>query len=128
MGPVGLRDEEHSGGVPVETVDDPGTELASDAGEVAHVVQERVHQRAGGVAGRRVNHESRGFVDREDVLVLVEHRQRNGLGLDRRRPRLGDVDLDVLAGADHVRSLGRRPRKADGALSDQPLDPGPGEV
>ncbi len=106
----------------------PGRSSPADARQVAHVVEERVHERSGSVAGRRVDHEPRGLVDRENVLVLVENRERNRLGLDRCDARLRDVDLDLLAGADHVRALGRHARKPDGALSDQLLDPGPGEV
>src|SRR6185295_5717438 len=104
------------------------TELAADPGQVPDVVQERVHERAGGVAGRRVHDEPRGLVDREDVLVLVEDREGDRLGFDRDGPRLGHVHLDVLSGADHVRPLGGHSLEADGALSDQLLDPGPGKV
>src|ERR1700693_843562 len=60
--------------------------------------------------------------------VLVQNRQRDRLGLDRDRSRLGDLDLHGFAGADYARALGEDARDMDRALLDQLLKPGPGEV
>ena len=50
---VVLGRDHHAGGALVEPVDDAGAQLAADAGEVGAVGQQRVDQRAVGVARRR---------------------------------------------------------------------------
>ncbi len=84
MGAIRLRDEEHARRVAVQAVHDAGALDASDALPVAHVVQERVHERARGVAGSGMDDEPRRLVDREQVVVFVQDRQRNRLGLQSR--------------------------------------------
>jgi hypothetical protein len=75
-----------------------------------------------------VDDEARRLVDREEVLVLVEHVERNVLGVDRDGTRLGDFDLDGIAPAHNVRALRRLARNPSRSLLDEPLDPGSGKV
>ena len=84
VGAVGLRDEEHAGGVAVQPVHDSGPELAADPGEVAHVVQQRVDQRPGGVARSGMDDEPGRLVDREELA-----RPRRGWTAGSPRPRAG---------------------------------------
>lgn len=78
-----LGDDEESGGVLVESVDDAGALfLVEHFGEgVVVVVEECVDEGSGEVAGGGVDDESGGLVEDEDVVVLEE-----------------DVEGDVLAG------------------------------
>ena len=69
----------------VETMHDPGPLLAADAAEIVDVVQQRVDQRAARMARRRMDDHPRGLVDHDEVVVLVEDRQRQRFGLRRRR-------------------------------------------
>ena len=116
-----LRDDQHAGGVLVDPVHDPGPKLPADAGEVAAVVQERVHQRPLRVARGRVHDHARGLVDHHQVRVLEKDRERDRLRRQVRRHGLGHAALDALAGAQLVRGLGERARDSDLALLDQPL-------
>ena len=124
MGEVALGDEEDARGVAVEAVDDAGAELAADAGEVADVVEQGVDEGARAVAGRGMHDDARRLVDRDQVLVLVEDRERDRLGLDRDGARLRHLDRDVLAGAHRPRGPGRVPatRTAPSSMSFWSLD------
>ncbi len=79
--------DHHAAGVLVQPVDHAGARHRRQR-RVAE--QQGVDQGAGGVAGARVDHQPGRLVDHEDVLVLVQHRQRDvlrlgvGLGLQRR--------------------------------------------
>ena len=113
MREIGLGDEEHAGCVAVEAVHDAGTKLAADSRQIAHVVEQGVDERARTVSRRGVHDEPRRLVDRDQVLVLVEDRQRDLLGLDRDGPGLRDLDLDLLAGPRPGETASRRrPRPA----------------
>jgi hypothetical protein len=80
VGGIVLGNHHNAGGVPVQPVYDPGAPHPADSGKIPAMVQQRVHQGAVGVAGRRVDHQARGLVDDQQVGVLVQHGQRQGLG------------------------------------------------
>ena len=63
----------------------PGRSSPPMPAQVVAVVQQRVDQRAAGVAGRRVHDHARRLVDHDQVGVLVEDVERDVLGLRRRR-------------------------------------------
>ena len=68
----------------------PGPLLAADAAQIVDVVQQRVDQRAAGMAGRRVHDHAGRLVDDDEVAILVDDRERQRLGLAaRRRPARG---------------------------------------
>ena len=69
--------DQQSARVLVEPVHDAGARQPAEFG-VAR--QQRVLQRLVGVAGAGMHDQPGGFVDDEDVLVLVRHHERNGLG------------------------------------------------
>ena len=75
----------------------PGPLLAADAAQVVDVVEQRVDQRAAGVAGGRMHHHAGRLVDDDQVVVLVEDRQRQRLGRGAGIDRLRDVDRDCPA-------------------------------
>ncbi len=73
----GLGDHHQTSGVLVQTVHDAGTR---DIDDVRHMVQQGIEQRAVGVTGSRVHHQTGWLVDDEDLVVFVNN-----------------VELDVLS-------------------------------
>ena len=127
VGAIVLRHHHETGRVLVEPVHDPGPPLAADPRKaVAAMRNQRIDQRSGPVAGRGMNDEIAGFVDDDDVLVLVNDVERDGLG--RRLGRLGrrNVEPDGGAAIDAVvRIADRLPVDRNGAGLDQDFEPGP---
>ena len=81
-------------------MDDPGPQLAADAAQVAHVRQQRVHQRPRLVPRRRVHDQPGRLVDDDQPAILVDDRQRHRLRLDRRRRRAaGGVQTTTSPGS-----------------------------
>jgi hypothetical protein len=79
---VGLGDDQQAARVLVEAVDDAGPAHAADAREaVAAMGDERVDQRAGPVAGGRMDDEARRLVDDDEVRVLEDDGERDVLAL-----------------------------------------------
>ena len=78
----------------IEPMDDAGPLLAADAAEIVDMMEERVHQRAAGMAGRRMHDHARRLVDDDQIAILVDDRQRQRFGLRLRLDRLRDVDRD----------------------------------
>ena len=126
---VVLRHHHDAGGVLVEAMDDAGAALAADAGKaVAAMGDQRVDQGAGPISGRGMNDEVAGFVDDDDVVVLVNHAQRDGLGGGFCRLRRRHVDGDRGAGIDPVIGIADRVAlEGDGAGLDQRFEPRPGQ-
>ena len=111
MGDVGLGDHHQAGGVLVEPVHDAGPFDAADAGQaVAAMGDQRIDQRARGVAGGRMHHQAFRFVDHDQRVVFVDDRERDrlarGLGLLGRRQR----HRDGIAGIDVCRGIADRAR------------------
>ena len=104
---VVLGDDHHAARVFVEAVDDAGTKLAADAAQIAHVKQQRVDERAVGVAGGGMNDQAGRFVDDHEVAVFEKNRERHLLRLGGGGGGSGDVDGGVLP----LRDAYRRPRR-----------------
>ena len=81
-----LGDDHHARGALVQPVHDARPQLAADAAEIRHVVEQRVDQRARRVAGGRVHDHPGRLVHDDDVGVLVEDGEREILGRDLARP------------------------------------------
>lgn len=75
-----------------------------------------------------VDDEAGRLVDREELVVLVQDREGDVLGLELGLPRLRHLDRDLFAGVDDMRAPGRRAADVDGPLGDQLLDAGSGEI
>ena len=83
---VGLGDDQQPARVLVEAMHDAGPRHAADAGEAgAAMGDQRVDQRAGGVAGARMHHEAGRLVDDDERVVLIDDVERNGLARAARR-------------------------------------------
>ena len=88
VGGVGLGHHHQAGGVLVEPVHDARPLDAADAGQaVAAMGDQRVDQRALGVAGGRMHHQALRLVDDDERVVLVDDIERDRLarGLGRAR-------------------------------------------
>ena len=119
--PIVLRDDHQARRALVQPVHDAGPLFSADAAEIVHVVQQGVDQGAALVARRRVDHHARRLVDDDQILVLVDDRERQILGRGRRLDRLGNLDRDLLSGLDRLVRLRRVSCDQHGALLDQPL-------
>ena len=97
--------------------------FTADAAEVLDVVQQRVDQRAGRVAGGGMHHHAGGLVDDDDIGVVEENFERQIFRQRRRGLRLRQLDADHIAFANvGVRLDLLVARVADMAVLDQPLD------
>ena len=95
---IGFRHHQQPAGVAVDAVNDAGTNNTVDAGElVTAVIQQRMHQRSGGMAGCGVHHHALGFIHHQQVGVLIDDIQRNVLRFQRQRLRFRQGDLDDIA-------------------------------
>ena len=128
MGLVVLGHEQQAGRVLVEAVHDARSQDAADAREVAHVVQQRIDQGAGAVAGRGVYDHARGLVDHEQVGVLVHDAEREILGLDVGGLGRGHRELDPVAGHGATALPGGGAVDRDATLLQQLDDAGAGEI
>ena len=85
---VVLGDDHQAGRAAIEPMHDARPLLAADAAQIVNLMEERVHQRAARVPGRRVNDHARRLVDDDEVRILVEdrHVERFGLAASPRPP------------------------------------------
>ena len=95
---------------------------------LASAGEQRVDQGAARVARRGMGHEAGGLVDDEQVVILVDHGQRDGLGLQVQRPDLGHVQLQLVTGAQDGVGLDGRAPGGQPPFRDEPLDVRAGEA
>ena len=80
MRALAFRRQHDAGGVLVETVDDSRPHLAANAGQpIAAMRDQRVHKRAVGLAGARMDDHAGGLVDDDQVGILIQNVQRDVL-------------------------------------------------
>ena len=94
-----LRHHEQPARVLVEAMDDAG---ARHAGKRRRVREQRVEQRAVGLAGARMHHQSGRLVDHDQRGVLVHDLERHALRLRHVRRRRRGLEHDPLASRDRV--------------------------
>ena len=125
MRAIVLRHHHEAGRILVEPVNDARPALAADAGEaVAAMGDQGIDQRTGPVAGGRMNDETRGLFDDDDVVVLVNHGERDRLRAWPCRTRRRHVNLDGSSGIDPMTGIAdRMPVDLDRAGLDQGFQP-----
>ena len=64
------------------------------------MMQQRVHQRAVGISGGRMHHQTGGLIDDQQMLILEDHPKRNVLGLVMGRRRLRDGEHECFPATD----------------------------
>jgi len=123
VGDIVFGDDHHASRILVQPMHDPWTANAPDAGKAAAAMMDQcIDQRAGPIAGGGMNDQPGGLGDDDDIVVLVEHVQRNILAQRRRVFRLGQGDLVDIAGANLALGVGhRRAVEPNGAVLDQRL-------
>ena len=102
VGAIVFCDDHDSGCPAVQAVHDAGAFHAADPRQIVHVMQERIHQRAGRMSRRGVHHHSGGFIDDDQIGIVVNDRQRQIF-----RARCGRVAEDV-----HIHDQVRRDGQA----------------
>ena len=93
-----LGNDEQSGCVFVEPVDNPGARRVVDSGERVAVVEEGIDQRACIVPAGGVNDHPRGFIHDQKMIVFKEDRERNVFGNDVRGRGFREGDMNDLTG------------------------------
>src|SRR5207302_354446 len=119
VSPVGAGRNDQARGAPVQPVDDARARLAARRRPDAAPPQKRVDKGPGEVTGGRVHHHPRGLVDDQQVLVLVEHRQRDLLRSRAKVGGRGQAELYNIARPNLVGGPGRIPVDEDRALAGQ---------
>ncbi|MNL41172.1 hypothetical protein D3C87_1635700 [compost metagenome] len=66
-----------SGGVFINTVHNPRTNLAVNAGQVLAMIHQRIDQCAGRMADCRMNHHPARFIYNNNIAVFIDHFKRN---------------------------------------------------
>ena len=129
-GALVLGGDEKPARILVEAVDDAGPGHAAHARQLRPAMgDERIDQRAVGIAGRRMDDKPRGLLDDDKILVLVNDMKRNVFALGRCGRGRWNGDFVGLAGFDPPVGVSYfRARKRDGAGVDQALQPGTAEI
>ena len=91
---LGLRDDNQSGRILIEPVDDAGTGDAAYPREIRTMVKERVNQGSREMAGSRMHNHPRSLVHDKHVGIFVNDIQRYVLGLRRRGNGRRNFHLD----------------------------------
>ena len=116
-----FRHKEDSRSFLVQAMDDAGPQQIAGLREGLPAAQQRVDKRSVRVPRSGVHGHARGFVDGDDVLVLVENIKWDRFGFRaQRRARLKN-DLDGVACADLVRIFRRLPVQQDQPARDELL-------
>ena len=124
-----LGDDHDARRVLVEPVNDAGAAHAANAGEgIAAMVDQRVDERTGPVAGAGMDNETSRLGNDDDIFILVEDIERNILALRGRIFGLGQDDLVAVSGSHLLLGIGnRRPLQKDLPILDQRLDAAAGK-
>ena len=78
---VVFRHDHQSGRSPIQPMDDTRPLLAADAAQIVDVVEQRVHERPARMTGRGMNDHAGGLVHHDEIVVLIQDRQRKRFGL-----------------------------------------------
>ena len=96
MGQVVLGHHENPGGIFVQPMDNPGAENPAYPRQVGTVMEKGIHQGSRVIPRPRMDHHPRGFVHHDQMTILVENRQGDGLSLDLQLLRLRKGESDDL--------------------------------
>jgi hypothetical protein len=106
MGLVSFCHDDHAAGVPIQAMHNARTRGPAQRAQVIEVVGQGARQRARPVPFSGVNHHARGFVDRDQMCVFVDHVQWDVFRLRALTRELRRQDDDTLAGSKPIRDFG----------------------
>ena len=75
-----LGRHQHPRGVFIDPVDNPGTQLTTDSGQIVTMMQQGIDQCTGHMSGGGMYHHSGRFVNHDQVVIFVKDRQGNFFG------------------------------------------------
>src|SRR6266566_4902637 len=123
-----LGNEDGARGFFVQAMDDSRAKGIAGARERLTAAEKRIDECAASMACAGVDRHARGLVDDENVVVFVEHVQRDGLRFSAElRARLR-VHCNALAGTETMRALCGLAVDADEATFNELLDAGAAEL
>ena len=128
IGLIVFRNHHHSGGLFVQTVDDPRPEHPIDSAKIPAVMDQGIDQRARGIAWGRVNDEAWRFVNDDDRRILVENGQGKGLWFQGERRRARDGSGNLISCLYVKTRLNRSPVEKDQPILNQVFGLGAGEM
>jgi len=129
VGLFGFRDHKNSGSFLVESVDDAWTLRSAHDLDARAVVKEAVGKGAFAVSRARVDDESGGFVEDEEVFILEKNAQRHLLcGEGRGGGFLGDFQNHGVPFAQNERGFGGIAVHERTAVADETLQAGTGKI
>jgi len=112
VGAIVFGDDHQSRGPAIEPVHDSRPCFPAYATEILYVMQQRIHDGSSRMAGSRVNHHPRGFIEDHDVGIFVDDAKRERLWFGSGCPDLRKIDHEAFACPDWSarpnRTAGRR--------------------
>ncbi len=96
VGMIVLGRNHDARGISIEPMDDTGSQLAANPGEVIAMMQQGVDQRAAWMTGSRMDNHAGGFIDNNQAGILIKNRQGDRLRRSCHRSRVGQDDRDSL--------------------------------
>ena len=97
---------QNAASLPIEPMNNAGTQVAVNRRQSSEVMQESVHQRSIVVPGSRVNDHAGRFVHDYHILILIQDLQRQFFGLGSKRRKCGRRDGDSFVPFDQSRGPG----------------------
>ena len=92
-----LGNHHHARGPTVQPVDDAGPHFPANTAQVSHMMEQRVDQRAGWVAGSRMHHHTWRLVENRHILILIEDVERQSFGVGASRCDLRQDDRHAVS-------------------------------
>jgi hypothetical protein len=119
-----LGDHKASASLFVEPVHDAWPQFATDSAQVRNAMEQRINESPGPNAGPGVNRHPGGFIDHDELFILVQHRDRNVFRLQDRFLWFRFRNVDPVTGTDRLFRSARFTIQLDVPCPNQRLDSG----
>jgi hypothetical protein len=100
VGGVIFGDHQATASLPVETMNDAGSELTADSAQIATMKEQPMHKSTRCNACARVNSDTRWFVDYQNSFVFEQNIQWQIFGFEFDGNRRWNFDRDLIPGLD----------------------------
>ncbi len=106
MSEIGFSCDDQSTCIHIESMDDAWALLAADAGKIfTAMMEQRIDERIILMAARRMNWQSGGFVDDDEIVIFVDDIEVDLLGRDRTGFRRRQSDREDISGGDFAAGI-----------------------